>query len=177
MKPTYLSNEQIYLRAPEPEDLDIMYKMENDPSSWDVSCFVVPYSRYVLRQYIEASQSDIFADKQLRLMMVDRESSQVVGTIDLTDFVPMHGRAGVGIAVKSEFRRQGFARQALELLVRYSFDFLHLRQLYAYVSVKNEASRKLFCSCGFTQIGILKDWLRVKDGYEDVFFMQLINLV
>jgi Acetyltransferases, including N-acetylases of ribosomal proteins len=177
MKPTYLSNEQIYLRAPEPEDIDVMYNMENDPSSWDVSCFTVPYSRYVLKQYIQASQSDIFADKQLRLMMISRESNQVVGTIDLTDFVPMHGRAGVGIAVKNEFRQQGFARQALELLIRYSFDFLHLRQLYAYVSVKNEASRKLFCSCGFAQVGILKDWLRVKNGYEDVFFMQLINLV
>lgn len=177
MKPTYLINEQICLRAPEPEDLDIMYKMENDPSSWDVSCFVVPYSRYVLRQYIEASQNDIFADKQLRLMIVYRETNEVAGAIDLTDFVPMHGRAGVGIAVKDKFRRQGFARQALELLVGYSFDFLHLRQLYAYVSVKNEASHKLFCSCGFTQVGILKDWLRVKDGYEDIFFMQLINLV
>ena len=177
MKPTYLNNEQIYLRAAEPEDLDIMYNMENNPSSWDVSCFTVPYSRYVLKQYIQASQSDIYADKQLRLMIINRLDNQVVGTIDLTDFVPLHGRAGVGIAVKNEFRQQGIARQALELLVSYSFEFLHLRQLYVYVSVKNEASRKLFCSCGFTQTGILKDWLRVKEEYEDVFFMQLINLV
>lgn len=177
MRPTYLNNEQIYLRAAEPEDLDIMYDMENDPSSWDVSCFNVPYSRYVLKQYIQASQSDIFADKQLRLMIINRQDNRVAGTIDLTDFVPMHGRAGVGIAVRNEFRQQGIARQALELLVSYSFEFLHLRQLYVYVSVRNEASRKLFCSCGFTQTGILKDWLRVKEGYEDVFFMQLINLV
>ncbi|WP_321437530.1 GNAT family protein [uncultured Bacteroides sp.] len=177
MKRNYLSNDKIYLRAPEPEDLDLMYNMENDPSSWDVSCFTVPYSRYVLRQYIEASQCDIFADKQLRLMMISRENNQVIGTIDLTDFVPMHSRAGVGIAVKKDFRQQGFAHQALELLISYSFEFLHLRQLYAYVSVRNEASRKLFISCGFTQVGVLKDWLRVKDGYEDAFFMQLINLV
>lgn len=177
MSKIYLKNEQIYLRAPEPEDLEVMYDMENDSESWDVSCFTVPYSRYVLKQYIQASQCDIFADKQLRLMVVGRENNQVLGTIDLTDFVPMHGRAGVGIAVKKEFRRQGIARQALEQLVSYSFDFLHLRQLYAYVSVRNEASRQLFSSCGFTQVGVLKDWLRVKDGYEDVFFMQLINLV
>lgn len=177
MKQNYLSNDKIYLRAPEPEDLDLMYNMENDPSSWDVSCFTVPYSRYVLRQYIEASQCDIFADKQLRLMMISKENNQVIGTIDLTDFVPMHSRAGVGIAVKKNFRQQGFAHQALELLISYSFEFLHLRQLYAYVSVRNEASRKLFSSCGFTQVGVLKDWLRVKDGYEDAFFMQLINLV
>jgi len=177
MKHSYLSNDNIYLRAPEPEDLEVMYNMENDPSSWDVSSFTVPYSRYVLRQYIEASQCDIFADKQLRLMITCKENHQIIGTIDLTDFVPMHSRAGVGITVKKDFRQQGFAHQALELLISYSFDFLHLKQLYAYVSVRNEASRKLFSSCGFTQVGVLKDWLRVKDGYEDAFFMQLVSLV
>lgn len=175
MNHTYLNNELLYLRAPEPEDIDTMYQMENDPEYWDVSCFTVPYSRYVLKQYIEASQCDLFADKQLRLMLVRRTDNEVVGTIDLTDFVPMHGRAGVGIAVKREFRRDGFARQALEMLISYAFDFLHLRQLYAYISVSNDASRKLFISCGFQQSGVLKDWLRLKEGYEDACFMQCIN--
>lgn len=177
MSYNYLTNERLFLRAAEPEDLDIMYQMENDPESWDVSCFTVPYSRYVLRQYIEASQCDLFADKQLRLMLVQRADNKVVGTIDLTDFVPIHGRAGVGIAVKKEYRREGFARQALEMLISYAFDFLHLRQLYAYISVKNEASKKLFLTCGFEQSGVLKDWLRLKNGYEDAYVMQCINLI
>ena len=51
MKQSFLNNDRIYLRAVEPEDLDIMYEMENDPSMWDISNFTVPYSRYVLRQY------------------------------------------------------------------------------------------------------------------------------
>lgn len=69
MKQSFLSNDRIYLRAVEPEDMDVMYEMENDPSMWDISNFTVPYSRYVLRQYIEGSQCDVFADKQLRLMI------------------------------------------------------------------------------------------------------------
>ena len=52
MKQSFLSNDRIYLRAVEPEDMDVMYEMENDPSMWDISNFTVPYSRYVLRQYI-----------------------------------------------------------------------------------------------------------------------------
>ena len=64
MRQSFLMNERIYLRAVEPEDMDIMYEMENDPSMWDISNFTVPYSRYVLRQYIEGSQCDVFADKQ-----------------------------------------------------------------------------------------------------------------
>ena len=64
MRQSFLINDRIYLRAVEPEDMDVMYEMENDPSMWDISNFTVPYSRYVLRQYIEGSQCDVFADKQ-----------------------------------------------------------------------------------------------------------------
>lgn len=32
MKQSFLSNDRIYLRAVEPEDMDVMYEMENDPS-------------------------------------------------------------------------------------------------------------------------------------------------
>ena len=34
MRQSFLMNERIYLRAVEPEDMDIMYEMENDPSMW-----------------------------------------------------------------------------------------------------------------------------------------------
>lgn len=59
---------------------------------WDISNFTVPYSRYVLRQYIEGSQCDVFADKQLRLMIVRKSDHCILGTIDITDFVPLHSR-------------------------------------------------------------------------------------
>ena len=116
MKQSYLTNERIYLRAVEPEDMDIMYEMENDPSMWDISNFTVPYSRYVLRQYIEGSQCDVFADKQLRLMIVSKSDHDILGTIDITDFVPLHSRGEVGIAVHKDYRRQGYATDALKLL-------------------------------------------------------------
>ena len=83
MKQSFLINDRIYLRAVEPEDMDVMYEMENDPSMWDISNFTVPYSRYVLRQYIEGSQCDVFADKQLRLMIVRKSDHCILGTIDI----------------------------------------------------------------------------------------------
>ena len=42
MRQSFLMNDRIYLRAVEPEDMDIMYEMENDPSMWDISNFTVP---------------------------------------------------------------------------------------------------------------------------------------
>ena len=134
MKTTYLKGEHLRLRAVEPEDLDLLYTMENDPETWDVSNFNVPYSRYALRQYIENSQCDMYADRQLRLMIVHLEDEEVLGTLDITDFAPLHARGEVGISIRREFQGKGYATEALGLLCAYAFNFLHLKQLVAHIA-------------------------------------------
>ncbi|WP_321480129.1 GNAT family N-acetyltransferase [uncultured Bacteroides sp.] len=176
MKKSYLVDDRIFLRAIEPEDLDIIYEMENNPSFWSITNLTVPYSRYVIKEYIANTQSDMFADKQLRLMIVCKEGNKVIGTIDITDYVPLHGRGGVGIAILEEFRNQGLAFDAMNLLCEYAFNFLHMKQLYAHIPSENEASLNLFTSCGFVRSGLLKEWLHTDDNtYADVVLMQYIN--
>lgn len=172
MKRQLLSTERIVLRAPEPEDLEVMYRMENLPEMWAVSNATVPYSRYVLRRYIENCRNDIYADRELRLMIQTVEGHRVVGTVDLVEFTPLHGRAEAGIAILEEYRRKGYAREALELMCHYVFRQLGLNQLYAYVAVDNEASLALFESCGFTRKVELRDWLCYERAYKNVYLLQ-----
>ena len=138
MKHSYFINDRIRLRAMEPEDLELIYEMENDPQQWDISNFTVPYSRYVMKQYLENSQCDMFADKQLRMMIVRLEDGVAIGTIDITDFAPIHARGEVGIVIRKEFRGAGYAKDALTLLCEYAFDFLYLKQLIVHVATDNE---------------------------------------
>ena len=175
-KPSYLSGERVRLRAVEPEDLAVMYEMENDPQMWDISNFIEPYSRQLLREYIAENRNDVFADKQLRLMVELRETSEVVGTVDLDNFEPRHRRAGVGIAIRRAWRGQGIAGEALGLMLDYAFGFLRLHQLYAYVPQENEASRRLFCSAGFRETAVLDDWLWREGRYVPVVLLQKIQL-
>ncbi|NDW11591.1 N-acetyltransferase [Bacteroides sp. 214] len=172
MSTAYLSNEQILLRAADPEDLDVMYRMENSPLLWEVSNSVSPYSRFVLKQYLENTTNDIYTDKQLRLMIVRQSDKEVLGVIDLTDYVPLHERAAIGIALFDEYRKQGFASQALQLLIDYAFGHLAMKQLYVHIPVDNEASLQLFQQFSFCQSGILKKWIRSGDSYKDVVIMQ-----
>lgn len=176
MKPTYLKGELICLRAMEPEDLDVIYQMENDAQDWDVANFTAPYSRYALKQYIENTLCDVFADRQLRLMVVCRTSGTVVGTVDVTDFVPLHARGEVGIAIRREYRRSGYGREALTLLCDYVFGFLRLKQLTAHIAVDNETSLHLFESCGFVRCGLLRAWWNVGGAFKDVVLLQRLRL-
>lgn len=175
MKHSYFKNDCVRLRAMEPEDLELICELENDPQQWDISNFTVPYSRYVIKQYMESSQCDMFADKQLRMIIVRLEDGITIGTIDITDFAPLHARGEVGIVIRKEYRGAGYAKDALILLCEYAFGFLHLKQLVVHVATDNEASIRLFTSCGFVQCGLLKEWLFVEGNFKDVALLQCIR--
>jgi diamine N-acetyltransferase len=170
----FLENGNIKLRAPEPEDLEFFYKWENDTSLWSAGNTLSPYSRYDLKQYISLSSKNIYESKQLRLMIDLIDRNKTIGTVDLYDFEPHHNRAGTGIFVEDTFRNRGFASNALSLLCEYSFAFLRIHQLYAYISVNNDMSIKLFKHCGFKLQGELKDWIYTENGYENILIFNLI---
>ena len=108
-------------------------------------------------------------------MIVRLEDGLTIGTVDITDFSPMHARGEVGIVIRKEFRGAGYAKDALTLLCEYAFDFLSLSQLYAHVTTDNDVCVKLFTSCGFVQCGLLKNWLQVEGCYKDALLLQCLN--
>lgn len=162
----------VRLRAMEPEDLDLLYRMENDRMLWGVGNTNVPYSRYALHDYIANASSDIYADGQVRFM-VERADGETVGIADIVNFNPTHRRAEVGIVIKRSFRRQGLARATMRLLMDYALTVLHLRQLYAIASEENVASLALFGSMGFERKLLLEDWLYDGRKYHNAVLMQL----
>ncbi|MBC5992961.1 GNAT family N-acetyltransferase [Pontibacter cellulosilyticus] len=169
----FLKTDNTSLRALEPTDLEFLYILENDVSVWHVGNTLVPYSKFVLEQYLENAALDIYTVKQLRLVICNTDS-EAVGAVDLYDFDPMHRRAGVGIAIAAGHRRNGHAAHALQLLLEYSKNTLQLHQLYCSVTATNLESINLFSKAGFQSIGIRKDWLRTPDGWEDVVEFQKV---
>lgn len=171
-----LTGTTIYLRALEPEDLEFVYAIENDESIWEVSNTQTPYSRFLIRQYLENAQQDIYEAKQLRLAICRKGSFEAIGLIDLFDFDPKNQRAGVGIVIKrSDDRNRGIGKEALQLLIDYAFSQLQLHQLYANISQENVASIKLFTTFGFQCIGVKKDWVRTGHQFTDEGIYQLIH--
>jgi len=170
-----LKGKYIYLRALEPEDLEFIHTIENDESLWELSNTITPYSKFLIKQYLEHSHKDIFEVKQLRLVISNYED-KALGMIDLFDFDFKNSRAGVGILVKETKDRQlGYGKEALQLLINYSFTHLGLHQLYCNISEENKASIKLFTSQGFNKIGLKEDWNYVDGTYKNEYIFQLLN--
>jgi len=170
-----LKGEHIYLRALEPEDLDFIYNIENDESIWEISSTITPYSKFLIKQYLEHAHKDIYEVKQLRLVISNNEE-EAIGMIDVFDFDIKNRRAGVGILIKaSENRKKGYGSEALQLLCNYCFNHLDLHQLYCNISEDNDASIKLFTAQGFKKIGLKKDWILYNGQFKNEYLFQFIN--
>ncbi len=170
-----LETDKIRLRALEPEDLDWLYRLENDDRLWSQGCSNVPYSRYVLKKYISDSRQDIYLDGQLRLAVVAQDSGEAVGCVDLTDFSPRHLRAEVGIVILPGFQRRGYATAALRMLADYARGHLFLHQLYAVVSTENTGGCRLFRQAGYECCAKLPDWLRKNAGvFAHAFLFRIL---
>ncbi|UCG28569.1 MAG: GNAT family N-acetyltransferase [Bacteroidales bacterium] len=173
-----LESERIKLRALETSDIDILFEWENDPDLWLISNTISPFSRFIIKKYIQNSHLDIYQTKQLRLMidLKKQGKNETIGTIDLFDFDPYHSRAGIGILIKEvKNRSKGYASEALKLIIDYCFNSLRLHQLYCNIPSDNTSSLNLFRKHGFTVVGEKKEWLRTGDHWINEYLLQRIS--
>lgn len=171
-----LETDIIRLRALEPEDIDILYRWENDTKMWMVSNTIAPFSKFILRRFIENQRYDIYETKQMRLIIESKKSGKPVGAIDLYDLDPNNARAGVGIMIYDDKDTgQGYASSALAALIKYAFQVLHLNQLYCNILSNNIRSTNLFKSKGFITVGLKLEWVKTTTGWMDEYMLQLIN--
>ena len=164
---------KVHLRALEPEDLELLYRIENDRSLWNIGASNVPYSRYTLHDYIANTTGDIYIDKQVRLM-IENEAGSVVGIVDLVNFDPSHRRAELGLVIQEPYRHAGYAQSAVNEILAYAVNVLHLHQIFAFIDVRNEACISLFRKLGYETSSTLKDWLFDGREYHDAVVVQML---
>lgn len=163
----------IRLRALEPADLELLYLWENDPEIWRVSETIAPMSRERLAALIRDQVYDLYATRQMRLMIdVD---DVAVGCVDLFNFEPLHRRFGVGILIYAEeHRRKGYAREVIEQVKSYARNTLDLKQIWVNIDEDNPASIALFESCGFVLSARRKEWINRAGRFIDELEYQYI---
>ena len=170
-----IKGENIYLRALEPEDIDLLFEWENNVEFWKISDTIQPFSRYALEKYI-ASVHDIHSQGQLRLIICDSRTNEAVGCVDLFDFSAIHQRVGCGILIADESNRnKGYASESITVVSQYCFSILDCHQVYCNILEDNIMSIKLFEKVGFKKVGIKKDWIRIEGVYYDEFLYQYLN--
>ena len=162
---------EIHLRALEPEDIEVLMKIENNTHYWNYSNQTEPFSRHILKQFINQQKQDIFEVRQKRFV-ISNIQNKVLGFIDLFDYEPIHRRAGVGLFIIESFRNLGLGKQALNLLHILTKKHLNIKNLFANVGKENSLSNRLFLSSGYRQVGLKTKWNFYEDAFHDEYLYQ-----
>ena len=140
-----LKGNNILLRSLQVSDLDFLFEVENNTDNWKYGTENKQYTKEELTNYIANAKQDIATAGQFRFV-IDFENTPI-GFIDLFDYTT--NSAGVGVIIAKNYRRRGFSKEALELLIDYATNTLKIEKLHCNIQKDNLASIKLFTSCGF----------------------------
>lgn len=175
--PVFLRGERVTLRPPEEEDLDFLQRTHNDPAVRRSMPRVRPQQREATREeYVEG------ADGTVGLLVCggagdDGESGGGVGEGEtnperlgfcaLFDLDTDSGRGEVGAWLAPDAEGQGYATEALALLIDYAFDERRLHRLNAGRLATNDRSAALLDRLGFSEEGRRAEYYFVGGEYVD----------
>lgn len=160
--PAFLRGERVSLRPVEREDLELLQRVRTEPTFRHSLGFDRPWNRERTEEFFE----DVVVGDEDSLNLVVGVDGDDAGVVSLFDV----GRVGgeVSYWLFPEFRGEGYATEALALLLAHAFDELGLHRVSAHVFAENDASRELLDRLGFAHEGTTRE-ARISGGeYRDV---------
>jgi [ribosomal protein S5]-alanine N-acetyltransferase len=168
-----LETARLRLRPLQAGDAAAVFRLFADPE-------VVRY--YDLEQMtVEAQAAELIArqarrfesGQAMRWGIAQHAGDTVIGTVGYV-LNAEHASAGLGYDLASPYWRRGIMSEALRVIINYGFKGLMLHRIQALVMPGNEPSIALLEKLGFTNEGLLRDYVFLKGRFHDMFCFSLL---
>jgi ribosomal-protein-alanine N-acetyltransferase len=158
-----LQTQRLHLRPVRPNDAGELFVGRGDPEvmrywDWPAQACVDE-----VRSIIQNHTAEIDGGRTHWWAVATTPRGPAIGEVDLSDIDLHHKRAEVGFLFRHAAWGQGYAREAMERVIRFGFDELGLERLSARFHAGNEASRRLLENLGFHHEGTLRGHV-IRDG-------------
>jgi RimJ/RimL family protein N-acetyltransferase len=141
--------ERVRLRAIEPSDWDAYFRWnQDDEQARGVSSIPFPQSAEAVRQWAQQEATRKPEEDAFRFV-IENETGEVVGDLTTHHCDARVGSFSYGITIRREHRRNGYAAEAITLVLRYYFRELRYQKATVSVYSFNEASARLHESLDF----------------------------
>ena len=130
-----------------------------------------PVTRRTTEDFIAHMQGHFEKGDAIFLAVRRRPDDAFIGRVTLFDRNEANRAIEMGYLIGPAYRGQGYAREAVDLTVRYAFDHLKLNRIIAQTGSFNVRSIALLESLGFLQEGRLREH-HMYDGklHDDLLF-------
>lgn len=159
-----LKGKRVLLRYPEPKDADEYI---------DLARSSIRFHRGLMRMPRTADEFARFIDRSRRedtecLLICRRTDGAIAGQITLSQI--FHGplcNAYLGYGLGLGFTGNGYATEAVKLIVRHAFGTLKLHRLEANIQPDNLPSIAVARRCGFSKEGFSPKYLKIGGKWRD----------
>lgn len=165
---------RVYLRALEPDDYKVSVNWRNDDEIWNM---VGGRKYYVSSAYEKKWVEDtIFNSNDLKLAVCLKDNNQYIGNVYLSniDYVNRSATSHVLIGNKT-YWGNGYATEAIKLLLSYAFDELGLHRVNAVILESNVGSLKMHKKCGYVYEGTLRDSVWKNGKFQNQIVLSILS--
>ena len=177
MNRNYWRRENIRIRAFEEKDIEIHTRTRNEPDSvqqFYYSHIHQPQAKEELEKELKKGQEENSADNK-KIFVIETLDEKYVGEV-LIWFVDQRNRYfRYGIFINSKFRRKGYGKEALIIILDYYFNELNYNKCSPTVYSFNEASQMFHESFGFVKEGVLRNELFTRGKYFDMYYYGMLR--
>ncbi len=103
-----------------------------------------------------------------------KDTKQIIGAINFNVNL-RNDSVMFSYAIDNRFVCNGYMTEALEIVKDFAFNKMKVHRFEGGCVVTNIASKRVMEKCGLIQEGILKDYVKLSDGYHDMYMFASIN--
>ena len=171
MTNTKLKSDRIKLRLIELSDLKSIHNLHSLPETDEFNTLGIPKdsdeTKSIIQPWIaENKASDI---KNYTFAIEQNSNKEFIGVLGLKLWGKKHRRGEIWYKIHSDYWRNGFATESVNLILDYGFETLKLHRIQAGCAVDNIGSIKVLEKVGMIKEGHGRQLLPLKNGWSDNF--------
>lgn len=169
-----LTTARVRLRAWTFQDLPCVEAASTDPNIPQGTTVPAVYTEAEGRAFVERCWSRQTNGEGLVLAIADAPTNEAKGLVFL-GFSRVRGELRLGYWLIPAARQQGYGNDAVYLASRWALTETDCHRLIAQVKPDNDASLALLRKCGFSEEGVLREWLWIEDEKCDAIQFSLLT--
>ena len=168
-----LFGDMLYLRELTEDDVPAWFERASDPESAVLARDPIPESVEVGFRWLQRHRERFRQQAAIRWAIVEKGSTDSVGTIGLAITSREKRIAELGIVIGRAYWGKGIGTSAAHLVTGYAFGTLGLAEIQAEVLQRNLASRRLLEKAGFSLLRTIPGDPHSETDFEDCFLFVL----
>jgi len=161
----------IAFRVIEKEDLEILRKLHNDPTTWmnlyNID-FVDEESQMGWWKNLHKKQND----KRFVICLAE-DLKEIIGRLRIQNINWLHHNCEIGLDILPKYRGKGYGKKSYEMVLDYLFNHYNMHMVYLQVADFNPKAKKLYEKVGFKECGRLPEYYYRHGKYWDYIIMSI----